>query len=289
MPPTDLSMQGKVCIITGANSGVGRETARGLARLGASVVMVCRSLERGQAALDDLRADTGSASLDLMICDLSVQASIRQFADVYRARYERLDVLINNAAIIPPRREVTAEGVEAQLAANHLGPFLLTHLLLALLKASAPARIINVASSIHPMGRVDFDDLHSARGYRWGGWGQYANTKLMNILFTRELARRLDGTGVTANCLHPGYIATRLQRGLPGIVQPFNKLLGAPERKGAETPLYLATSPDVASVSGQYFADRRSVAPAAHAQDDALAKRLWDVSVQMVGLREMNL
>src|SRR5581483_7870588 len=219
----NANMQGKVCIVTGANSGIGRITALELARLGAQVVMVCRDRARGEAALAEIKQATGNNQVELMLCDLSSQADIRRFADEFKATHARLDVLVNNAGVYQRKRATTVDGLEATFAVNHLGYFLLTNLLLDVLKQSAPSRIINVASGAHASGHINFDDLQGERQYK--GVRAYCHSKLANILFTLELARRLAGTGITANSLHPGAVATGIFRALPKPLEALIKLL----------------------------------------------------------------
>lgn len=268
-------MTNKICLVTGANAGIGKATALGLAKTGATVVIVARSRERGAAAQAKIKQESGNQAVDLLLADLSSQADIRQLAAEVKRDYPALHVLINNAGIIPRQRQETEDGLEMQFAVNHLAYFLLTNLLLEQLKASAPTRIINVTSGLHRSGQIDFDDLQSKRSYR--PQSVYAMTKLCNVLFTLELARRLAGTDVTANCLHPGMIATKLQQDYTGAARS----AGASPERGAETPLYLATSGEVAGVSGQYFENKRAVPASTTAQDEALAKRLWQISAKL--------
>ncbi len=274
-------MKGKVCLVTGANAGIGQATALGLAQLGATVIMVCRSRERGEAAQAEIQAQSSNDKVDLLLADLSSQAEIRRLAVEIEARYADLHVLINNAAIIPQQRRETAAHLEIQFAVNHLAYFLLTNLLRDKLKASAPARIVVVASQVHASGVIDFDDLQATRNYRPSQ--VYANTKLANVLFTYELARRLAGSGVTANCLHPGVVATNLLNDYIGVPQG-RRDRGIEARKGAQTSLYLATSPEVAGVSGRYFVNREAAPSSAVSYDEELAQRLWQVSAELTGL-----
>ena len=279
-------MKGKTCLVTGANSGIGKYTSIGLAELGANVVMVCRDSERGRAARDEIILATGNEAIDLLIADLSLSKSIHQLADTVLSRYERLDVLVNNAGAYIGRRTLTPEGLETTFALNHLGYFLLTNLVLDLLKSSAPARIVNVASSAHQRSRIDFDDLMGERSY--AAFRAYGQSKLANIMFTYELARKLEGTGVTVNCLHPGVVATNFAQrdgGMVGfLVKTFSFLLRRPA-KGAETAVYLASSADVDGVSGRYFIDKKEVRSSAVSYDESAARRLWQVSEELTGLQ----
>lgn len=283
------NMRGKTVVVTGGNNGIGLGTVVGLAKMGAQVIMVARSREKGEQALAEAKARSGNGNISLMLADLSRQSDVRALAEQISRKYERLDVLINNAAIIPAERELSPDRVEMQFAVNHLAYFLLTNLLLENLKRAPQGRVISVSSSVHAQGKINFDDLQNERDYHMAGfplrgWQQYSNTKLMNVLFTRELARRLAGTPVTANALHPGVIATGLTRTAPGIFNWLYKRFVANAEKGAETSIYLASSPDVAAITGGYFEDRKQVTPAPAAQDDAAARRLWDISAQMTGI-----
>ncbi len=271
-------MDHKVCLVTGANTGIGYATAVGLAERGAQVVMLCRDETKGATAVRDVQQTTGNPHVKLLLCDLASQASIHQAAADFQARHEALHVLINNASVIPRQREVTVDGLERQFAVNHLAYFLLTDLLLDMLKDSAPARIINVSSQVHTGGMVDFADLQAERGYR--PTQVYANTKLMNVLFTCELARRLAGTAVPANCLHPGVVDTNLGRDYSGLPRSVSRP-GLSWAEGARTSLYLATAPEVANVTGRYFRDEREARPSPTSQDETLARRLWDVSADL--------
>lgn len=277
-----MEMTGKVVAITGANAGIGRETAVGLARLGATVVMASRDAGRGAEALADVRERSGSTTVDLLALDLADSASIRTFATEFLARYDRLDVLIDNAGLVMARRTTTADGFETTFGVNHLGHFSLTDLLLDRLRASAPSRIVVVASQAHKMARrgLAFDDLQSQRRYR--GLDAYSKSKLANILYTRELARRLAGTGVTVNAVHPGYVASRFGRDGDMRFEPAlklgAKLFAITAEEGARTSIYLASSPAVSGVTGQYFAKCKSVSMSKAARDDVAARRLWDAS-----------
>ncbi|MFQ5959949.1 MAG: SDR family oxidoreductase [Candidatus Methylomirabilales bacterium] len=270
-------------MVTGASAGIGRATALGLAKMGASVVMVCRNRERGEAALTEIKRESGNTALSLLLADLSSQAAIRQLAEHFKAQYPTLHVLINNAGIITKRRILTEDKLETQFAVNHLAYFLLTNLLLDTLKASAPARIINISSRAHQGVSIDFDDLQSEQSYR--RIHVYAWTKLANVLFTYELSRRLKGTQVTANCLHPGVIATNLVGDyMPRPLRFMTKIIGASPEKGAHTPLYLATSSEVEGVSGKYFVNQKAVPSSPASYDRTTASRLWQVSAELTGL-----
>jgi NAD(P)-dependent dehydrogenase (short-subunit alcohol dehydrogenase family) len=275
------SMVDKVCLVTGANSGIGKATALGLARLGATVVMLCRDSERGEAALHEIEQKTGRSNLQLMICDLSSQKSIRDFASGFREQHDRLDVLVNNAGVLMPQRSITEDGLETTFAINHLGYFLLTNLLLDLLKKSAPSRVVNVSSAAHAYGHLHLSDLQHEQKY--GAFRAYASSKLANALFTRELARRLEGTGVTVNCLHPGGVATSLFRRLPKFLESAIRLVTISPERGARTSVFLASAPDVAGITGKYFVRCKEASCSREAQDDDLAQSLWAVSEELCG------
>ena len=281
-------MAGKVVVITGGNTGIGKEAAVGLASLGAQVVITSRNEERGRAARQEIAERSGNDSVDVMPLDLASFRSIRSFAADALDRFDHLDVLVNNAGLILHRRAETQEGFEETFGVNHLGHFLLTDLLLERLRASAPARVVVVSSDAHKGARqgLDFDDLQAEHKYKW--MDAYNKSKLANIYFTRELARRLDGTGVTVNALHPGFVRSEFGRGgdLGGIYGWGIKYLASPfaisPEKGARTTIYLASSPDVGGVSGGYFFKSKLSTPSAVAQDDDAASRLWDASEKLV-------
>jgi len=279
-------MTGKTVFVTGANSGIGLATAKGLAQLGAQVVMLARNREKGEAARAEVIQTSGNNDVHLILADLGVQAEVRRAAEAFKAKFNRLDVLINNAAIIPAKRELTVDGIETQFAVNHLSYFLLTHLLLDMLKASAPSRVVNLSSNLHARGKIDFNDLQTQQSYNGLGWGQYNNTKLMNQHFTFELARRLAGTGVTVNSVHPGVIGTNLVRTLPKFAHSLYKRIMPKPEDGAKTSIYAATAPELATVTGQYLADSKIAKAADIARDQDTARRLWDISAQMVNLGE---
>lgn len=284
------SMGGKVCMVTGANSGIGKATALGLASLGATVVMVCRSQERGEAALAEIKQKSSNQRIFLLLADLASQAAIRKLAKDFNKQFSALHVLINNAGIIPRKRQVTVDGFETQFAVNHLAPFLLTNLLLDTIKRSAPARIVTVTSDMHRGASISFDDLQSVGSYR--PVRVYSETKLANVLFTYELARKLKGTKVTANCLHPGMVATKLLADGIGIPRPLTsttKLIGSSPEKGAKTSIYLAASPEVEGVNGKYFVKEKPVESSQISYDQSLAGRLWKQSAELTGLADCRL
>jgi retinol dehydrogenase 12 len=284
----DQTMAGKVVAITGANSGIGRATAQALAGMGATVLACGRSQAKLDAAVAAIREATGNAEVHALVADLSVMAEVRGLAKQIRDRTDRLDVLINNAGIGSDRRIETPDGFELTFAVNHFAPFVLTTELLPLLEASAPSRVVTVSSGMYATVKaLDLEDLQTARGkYAWQD--VYACSKLANVLFTRELARRLEGKGVTATCLHPGVIDTGF--GADGDLRGFNALafrvmkwfLPGPDA-GARTSVFLASSPDVEGVTGRYFAKCRDKPMSPLAQDDTLAKALWTRSEALVG------
>lgn len=281
----DEELHGKVALVTGANSGIGYATVKGLARRGATVVMVARSEKRGRKAQRKIRRATGNPEVDLLLCDLSEQAQIRALARQFTTRYDHLDVLVNNAGLYVDDYRTSPDGHEMTWAVNHLGYFLLTLLLLDALEVSAPSRIVNVSSNAHLDATLDLDKEITPERYK--GFAAYAKSKLANVLFTRELARRLEGTGVTANAVHPGMVRTRIwQRrgGLSALLARVVSLFFRSPAKGAETVLYLVASPEVEGISGQYFKDKQAVEPSKDAQDEDLARKLWEKSLKQVGL-----
>ncbi len=269
-------------MVTGATLGIGKATARVLAEKGATVIVVARKQQRGEAVVDEIKASTGNPSVTLMLADLSSQASIRKLAQDFKSQYSQLHVLVNNAGALNMRRTVTADGLETTFAVNHLAYFLLTNLVLDVLKASAPSRIINVSSDASNGAAINFDNLQGEKGYT--GFEAYAQSKLANILFTVGLAKRLRGTGVTVNSLHPGFVATGFGKNngllMRGAMAVAHRFALSPE-KGAETQRYLATSPEVANVSGKHFYKKKPVEPNPLARDDAVVERLWKVSEQL--------
>jgi len=301
-------MQGKVCLVTGAASGIGAITAQALAQQGAAVILVDCNSDKGTTTADQIKQQTGNPTVEFMWADLSVQKEIRQLVQQFRSRYQRLDVLVNNAGAIFPRRQETVDGFEMTFALNYLAYFLLTNLLLDTIKASAPARIINVSSRAHARAQINFDDLQSRSNYR--GIRAYEKSKLAIVLFTYELARRLEGTGVTVNTLHPGVVATNFATHNGGIVGLLTRMVAAdfasnkdgiasllirplrlafisPEQ-GAQTSIYLATSPEVEGVTGKYFVKCKAVPSSPASYDTTIAGRLWQVSAAHTNLTSLD-
>ncbi len=282
-------MDGKQVVVTGATSGIGRVTAKALARKGAALAIVCRDAAKGHALAAEIRSGSAEPRVDVFLADLSKQADVRRVAVELLERCPRIDVLVNNAGIVNVRRELTDDGLEATFATNHLAYYLLTRLLLERLVASAPARIVNVASDAHRFGTLDPDDLQNAKRYR--SMSVYGQSKLCNLLFSYELARRLEGTGVTVNALHPGTVRTGLGRNNGGLLGLLPAILGlffrTPE-KGAQTSIWLASSPDVKDVSGKYFYDLREHRSNDASRDRELSRRLWDESARLVGLQSSS-
>lgn len=280
-----VDMTGRVCLITGGNSGIGKATALGLARLDATVVIVSRDKDKGEAALLEIRTLSGNKNADGMVADLSSQDSVRELAHDFMARYKKLHVLVNNAGVILPRRVATVDGLEATFATNHLGHFLLTNLLLDELKASAPARIINLTSSAHYGTEIDFDDLEGEKKY--SGYHAYSQSKLANVLFTYQLAKRLEGTNVTANVLHPGVVRTGFGKDQGGLMNMLVRI-GSPfmmsAQRSAKAVIYLATSPELNGVSGKFFSKGKEARSSEQSYDAAAAEKLWNVSAELTKL-----
>jgi NAD(P)-dependent dehydrogenase (short-subunit alcohol dehydrogenase family) len=285
--PTDTpDLTGKVVAVTGANAGIGKETAVGLARMGATIVMTSRDPERGAAALAEVRERTGSDKVELLALDLADLASVRAFASELLARYDRLDVLVDNAGLVMAKRTETTDGFETTFGVNHLGHFELTTLLLERLRASAPSRVIVLASDAHKFafGGLKFDDLQTTRHYR--GFLAYSRSKLANVYFTRELARRMSGTGVTVNAVHPGYVDSRFGKDgdtrLDSLMGIGAKLFAISPEEGARTSIYLASSPDVEGATGAYWYKCTPAKMSKAARDDAAARRLWSESEALI-------
>lgn len=280
-------MKNKLCVITGANAGIGFETAKGLAKRGAFIVMLCRNEEKALNAKKEIQREIPSAGIDIILCDFSIQDEIRKAANEILEKYNTIDVLINNHGFINNKFEETVDGLESTFAVNHIGYFLLTNLLLPKIKLSGKARIVNVASEAHRNGIFNADDLQSKKEFN--AWKAYGNSKLYNILFTIELASRLKNTDVTANCLHPGVIKSNFSSGLSPMFK-FLWKLGSPFMKtnleGAATTIYLATSEEVNEVNGAYFANSKVKTPRSHALDSKATKTLWEISENLCGLSE---
>lgn len=285
MPTLNTSMQGKICMVTGANAGIGKATALGLAKMGATVVMVCRDRTRGEEAQRAIKLHSGNEAVDLLLADLSSQQAIRQLAQEFQQHYSQLHVLMNNVGSIFPERSISVDGIEMTFAVNHLASFLLTNLLLVTLKASAPARIVNVASNSQARS-INLDNLQSEKKFR--PMQAYGQAKLATVLFTYALARQLAGTGITVNCLHPGAVATNnIDRGIPPAARPLTgiikRFLITPEQ-GAQTSLYLATSPEVEGITGKYFVQCKEKPSVPISYDTSLQEQVWDVSAELTGL-----
>jgi len=284
-----MDMQNKLCVITGANSGIGKATALELARQGAYIIMLCRNEDRAQKASDEIISKTGNSGVEVILADFAYQYEIREAADQIKNRFEQVDVLINNAGMIPSKRTETIDGIEKTFAVNHLGPFLLTNLLWEQLIAAPEARIVNVSSRVHRLGASIFHlaNLQLEEGY--SPMKAYGLSKLCNIMFTHELALRLQDTNVIANALHPGLVGTRLSSQARWLMKLFY-FVGKPFMKspatGAETPLYLATSDEVSDISGKYFKNKKIKKPAEIAYDDELTKQLWEISAELTGLHK---
>ena len=286
MDKSNGGMGGKTVLITGGTSGIGKATAVALAAMDANVVITGRNAERGEAAVEEIKDRSHSDSVELMLADLSVQSEVRRLAETFLARHDRLDVLANNAGLVQSKRTETLDGIETTLAINHLAPFLLTNLLLDCLKESAPSRVVTVSSEAQRWGSMDFGDLQSRRRYR--GFPVYGMTKLANIMFTYELAERLKEKGVTANCLHPGSVGTNFGQNNRGpmalFFRAFKPFMRSPEQ-GADTLIWLASSPEVDGVSGKYFSDRKEIEAKNIAYDPDARRRLWEVSEDLTGLK----
>ena len=279
-------MQGKICIVTGSNSGIGRATAEGLAKLGAKVIMVVRNQQRGEEARSEIIKTSGNDSVDLMLCDLASMRDIKKFAGDFVSKYSHLDVLINNAGAVFNKREVTVDGFERTLAVNYLAPFLLTREMLPMLKVSVPSRVINLTSGLYVRGRVDFEDLQSARHY--SSMTAYANAKLMVLMFTYELARRLEGTGITVNAVHPGFVASNLGKNtrskrssiMFGMMRPFQ----ISPQKAAVTPVYLSSSSEVQGITGGYWSKMQERRSSDATYDRETQLRLWAATEDLLSL-----
>lgn len=281
------TMQGKTVLISGATNGIGKVSAVELAKLGAQVVIIGRNKTKTDDTLREIQRASGNADIHALVADLSSMAEVRRVAGEFKQHYTRLDVLLNNAGGVFSARQETVDGYEMTFALNHLSYFLLTNLLLDVLKASAPSRIICVSSDAHTMSPLNLDDVQSKQGYGMGGFRAYSQSKLMNVMFTYELARRLAGTGVTVNALHPGFVNTGFGRnngGLMGFAMNFVTLFALKPDDGAKTSVYLASSPEVATVTGKYFDKSKARSSSAASYDEAAQKKLWAISEQLTGI-----
>lgn len=277
---TTLPLAGKLCLVTGASSGIGKVTARELSRLGARVILVCRSRERGERALLELNLALGSARLHLLVADLSSQREVRRLSAEVRKNFDALHVLVNNAGVYCRERQLTADGIERTLAVNHLAPFLLTRLLADLLVKGAPARILNVGSAAYRQGRIDLEDINLEKRFR--PFAAYARSKLALLLAGLEQAERLASRGVSVNCLHPGFAATEIFRDLPAGQRFLFGLLGKSPERAARSSVYLASSSVVEGVTGKFFIEKRPTVLARHAQDPELRRELWELSETLI-------
>jgi NAD(P)-dependent dehydrogenase (short-subunit alcohol dehydrogenase family) len=278
-------MSDKIVLITGANSGIGKAASLALAKMGARVVMVARNQERGEAARAEIVKESGNSSVELLLADLSSLESVRKLSQEFQSKFPRLDVLVNNAGLFNQRRNVTIDGYENTFETNYLSTFLLTNLLLDLLKKSAPSRIVNVSSVGHYNGHINFDDLNLEKDY--GGWKAYGQSKLALVLFTHQLARKLEGTGVTVNAVHPGTVATHIWSrplGPFGFIMALPKLFMISPAKGADTIVYLASSNEAANINGEYLEKSRVKKSSDESYDEDVAQRLWDISAKLTHL-----
>ncbi len=278
-----MDLKDKVCLITGATSGIGKATAKELASQGAILVLPIRDAMKGDALRDEIMEQTPNARLDFMHCDLASFESIRSFVKAFKKKYKNLHILINNAGVWETKRNESKDGIERNFAVNHLAPFLLTNLLIDTLKSSAPARIITVSSEAHRQGDIYFDDLEFKK--KFSSLKAYSQSKLANILFTKKLSQKLKGSGVTANCLHPGVVASNLFEKMPKVITAIMKIFMISTEKGAQTTIYLATSEEVKTISGEYFSKSRRKKPSSVALRQDIADRLWQISEKYVGIQ----
>jgi NAD(P)-dependent dehydrogenase (short-subunit alcohol dehydrogenase family) len=278
-------MNGKVCLVTGGTNGIGKSTALKLARIGANVIIVGRNAQKTSSVVEEIRSATGNMKVDSLLADLSSQQDVRHLAHEFRSKYSQLHVLINNAGGFFMKRQISIDGIEMTFAVNHLAGFLLSNLLLDMIKTSGHARIINVSSNAHASGKIEFDNLEGERHYSPRA---YDNSKLANILFTTELARRLQGTDVTVNSLHPGFVATGFAKNngkfMALLISTLVPLMARSAAKGAETSVYLASSSEVEGITGKYFYNSHTIPTAPQANDMVIAGKLWNVSAEMVQL-----
>jgi len=279
-------MDDQVVIVTGSNSGIGKATAKALAGMGATVVMAVRNMERGEIVQEEIVEETGNKSVSVMVCDLASRDSIKRFTEEFKAEFDRLDVLINNAGAVFARRRLSVDGIESSMAVNYIGPFLLTRELLSLLEASAPSRIVNVSSGLSGNAEFDFDDLQRETGYK--GMQAYAGSKLMLTTYTLELARRLEGTGITANVVEPGFVATNLGRNSGSLLNSVMFTLVRPMQitpeKAAENTVYAAASPDLEGVTGKVFSKKQEKETPPITHDGEARRRLWEEALRLLGI-----
>ncbi|HEX6292404.1 MAG TPA: SDR family oxidoreductase [Herpetosiphonaceae bacterium] len=290
---TSTMMQGKLVMVTGATDGIGKETARALAQMGAQVIVVGRNPAKIEATIDEIQAQSGNRQIDGLRADFAALDEVRALAAAFMQRYDRLDVLVNNAGGFFNTYKETADGFEQSFGINHLAPFLLTHLLLDALKTGAhrsgSARIVNVSSAAHMLGKMNFDDLQGRK--RFSGMRAYAQSKLANLLFTYELARRMRGRGITSNALHPGAVASNFARNQPGWGAAFFKLalrFGLTPVQGAQTSIYLASSPKMEGITGNYYVKCKAVRSSPASYDTAAAARLWQISEDLAGVESSS-
>ena len=275
-------LKGKVCMVTGATAGIGIVTAKALAQQGATVIVAGRNKEKSVSTVDQIRKETGNHDVEYILADLSVQKEVRKLSDDFKSKFKRLDILVNNAGAVFDKRFETADGLEMTFALNHLSYFLLTDLLLDTIKASVPSRIINVSSDAHKGAKINFDDIQGKKKY--GVMCAYGQSKLANILFTYELARKLEGSGVTSNALHPGFVASSFGSNMSGafrLILRFLQLFAMSSENGAETSIYLATSPNVANINGKYFVKKKEVRTSVESYDKNVGEKLWEVSEEL--------
>lgn len=280
------SVKDKICLVTGATAGIGKVTAKSLAEQGAKVILVSRNKEKCAATVSEIKQETANANIDFIASDLSSQKEIHNLAEEFKKKYSQLDILVNNAGAFFTKRETSIDGIEMTLALNHLNYFLLTNLLIESLQKSPNARVVNVSSMAHESGKINFEDLQSQKKY--SAWGAYCQSKLANVLFTYELARRLSGTKITTNALHPGVVGTNFGSNNSGLmaifVRLYLKLFSVSEAEGAQTSIYLATSPEVENVTGKYFNKKRERISASASFDQDVAKKLWQKSLELTKL-----
>jgi len=282
-----MDLANKLCVVTGANSGIGKETVREFARQGAYVIMVCRNEQRAKDAKQEIIIDTGHTGIEIMLADLAIQHEVRELAEQITSEYDDIDLLVNNAGIIPGDREETIDGIEKTLAINHLAPFLLTNLLMDHLKKGSEARVVNVSSEVHRVGAQSFDLDNVQLQKDYTPMKAYGISKLCNVMFTHELAKRCKDTSITTNSLHPGVVRTQLAEEASWLMKLFY-LVGKPfmrsPKSGAQTTIYLSTSEEVRSVSGKYFRNKKQKSPASIAYDDSITQALWEKSEKLTGL-----